>query len=589
MRPVRILSEFLKVCMCAGCLVLGELPAQAAVGTAELCLPMPQWMRTDNCMENQELAGVIQKRIPAGMIDLLSLEVGGTRYEDVLAVTENQELLVSEEFWREVLGIAVLRCPDSRILVQGGSKRIDLTIGEPDMVSGLERVMLECAPDMIEGKLYLPLEVVKEYGYTVRQQDASPVIRLVPESFSYISQEVRRRQMIPDRYDYREVERATQVKNQGENGTCWSFASLTALETAARPMWQGQFSADHMSLHNSFALTQEEGGEYTMSMAYLLAWQGPVWESEDPYGDAYSPDDLSARIHVKEIQIPPAKDYEAIKRAVFLYGGVQSSLYMSMVNADSQSVYYNADEHAYCYIGGQLPNHDVVIVGWDDQYPKENFQIEVEGDGAFLCVNSWGEAFGDGGYFYVSYYDRYIGETNLVYTEAAPAEEDTRLYQTDLCGWVGQIGYGRETAYGANVYQAEEQELLEAVGFYATGEDTSYEIYIDTRLDDPLTMKHRQLAARGTVKHSGYYTIELDETVELSPGQRFAVILRVTTPGAVHPLAIEYQADDATRDAVLSDGEGYISARGQMWESVEVVHNCNLCLKAYTRVMTEGN
>ena len=86
------------------------------------------------------------------------------------------------------------------------------------------------------------------------------------------------------------------------------------------------------------------------------------------------------------------------------------------------------------------------------------------------------------------------------------------------------------------------------------------------------------------LKNRGYYTVDLEEAVELQPGQRFAVILHVKTPGAVHPLAIEYQADDATRDVILADGEGYISARGQMWESTERVHGCNLCLKAYTRV-----
>ena len=39
---------------------------------------------------------------------------------------------------------------------------------------------------------------------------------------------------------------------------------------------------DHMSKHNHFLLGQDEGGEYTMSMAYLLSWAGRlglVWWS----------------------------------------------------------------------------------------------------------------------------------------------------------------------------------------------------------------------------------------------------------------------------------------------------------------------
>ncbi len=65
-----------------------------------------------------------------------------------------------------------------------------------------------------------------------------------------------------------------------------------ALESRVRPEWNVSFSEDHMSLRNSFHFSQNAGGEYTMSMAYLLAWQGPVLEEEDPYGDGYSPDGL---------------------------------------------------------------------------------------------------------------------------------------------------------------------------------------------------------------------------------------------------------------------------------------------------------
>lgn len=134
--------------------------------------------------------------------------------------------------------------------------------------------------------------------------------------------------VLPASYDYREQGRAPKIGNQGSLGTCWAFASLTALESTLLPDQKETFSVDHMSMHNHFLLGQDEGGEYTMSMAYLLSWEGPVWESEDPYGDGISPDGLKAREHVQEIQILPSKDYEAIKRAVYLEGGVQSLIYI---------------------------------------------------------------------------------------------------------------------------------------------------------------------------------------------------------------------------------------------------------------------
>ena len=83
-----------------------------------------------------------------------------------------------------------------------------------------------------------------------------------------------------------------------------------------------------MSLRNSFQMDQNDGGDYTMSMAYLLSWQGPVLESEDPYGDSWSPEGLSPALHLQEIQILPEKNYEAVKEAVYLPEGSKLSLHL---------------------------------------------------------------------------------------------------------------------------------------------------------------------------------------------------------------------------------------------------------------------
>ena len=68
-------------------------------------------------------------------------------------------------------------------------------------------------------------------------------------------------------------------------------------------------------------------------------------------------------------------------------------------------------------MGQDKPNHDVVMIGWDDNYPKENVNVDLEGDGAFICQNSWGSSCGDNGVFYVSYYDTNVGTHNVVYTD----------------------------------------------------------------------------------------------------------------------------------------------------------------------------
>ena len=224
---------------------------------------------------------------------------------------------------------------------------------------------------------------------------------LLTESGAFIEQEA----ALPPAYDGRTEGKAPQIKNQQNLGTCWAFASLSAVESALLPEERWDFSEDHMSRNNSFHMGQNAGGDYIMSLAYLLAWQGPVTETEDPYNDGMSPENLTPSKHVQEVKILSPGDRDAIKRAVLETGGVQSSLYTSLKNADSESVYYQKEQAAYYYDGEEEPNHDAVIVGWDDAYPKEYFTITPPDDGAFLCASSWGEEFGDGGYFYVSYYD----------------------------------------------------------------------------------------------------------------------------------------------------------------------------------------
>lgn len=385
----------------------------------------------------------------------------------------------------------------------------------------------------------------------------------------------------PSKYDLREKKRNTPVKNQGSLGTCWASASVGALETSLLPEESLRFSVDHMTMRNSFQLTQNDGGEYTMGMAYLTAWQGPVYEADDPYGDGVSPKGLEAVKHVQEIQVIEGKDFEKIKEAIFKYGGVQTSIYSALRSSQSTSSFYNSANNAYCYIGTEKPNHDVMIIGWDDNYSKDNFSVKPEGDGAFICQNSWGTGFGDEGIFYISYYDTNIGVHNVVYTGIEETDNYDSIYQSDLCGWVGQLGFNKESIYGANVFESEKAQKLKAAGFYATGKDTEYEVYVVRNFTDESSFERKEKVASGKLDNAGYYTIPFSKNLPVKEGERFAIVVYLKTPDAVHPMAIEYKADATTSKVDLSDGEGYISTNGSVWENVEETQECNLCIKAY--------
>ena len=156
------------------------------------------------------------------------------------------------------------------------------------------------------------------------------------------------------------------------------------------------------------------------------------------------------------------------------------------------------------------------------------------------------------------------------------------FYQSDLCGWVGQLGYECDTAYFSNVYTAQSDEELKSVGFYATGKDTSYEIYYVDNFEGTESFCNKVYLQSGKFTNEGYYTVDLNKAVNMAEGKKYAIIVKITTPGAVHPIAIEYKAGRSTKNVVIDDGEGYISLIGKSWEHVEESKECNICLKMYT-------
>lgn len=463
---------------------------------------------------------------------------------------------------------------NGNILIEKGSNSISLYTNSAAANINGQLVELKDKVQIVSDKLYVPLGDIAQYinyDFVMNYKTASA-------SMARIAAEVE----LPKHYDMRELGRVTPVRDQGLYGTCWAFASLAALETTLTPQENLVFSPDHMSLCNSFSLGQNEGGEYTMAIAYMASWQGPVYESDDPYGDGKTNPDLKARKHLEEAQILAPKDYVAIKEAIYKYGAVETSIYTQMKTANSWSGYYNRERATYYYNQEATCNHDIIIVGWDDDFPKEYFTITPENDGAFICKNSWGTEFGEDGYFYVSYEDANIGTTNVVYTKLGDANNFDNIYQSDLLGWRGQLGYEKDQAYFANVYRAGEDEELAAVSFYATDVDTTYQVYVVPEFEDADSLNDRKLVAEGSFEQAGYYTVRLDEAVKLKDNQKFAVVVHIQTPGAVHPVAIEYDADSRTREFDITDGEGYISLYGNKWMSAEKNKDCNLCLKAFT-------
>ena len=506
----------------------------------------------------------------------ISLSVDGKRLDIQPYMADDRQLMIPVDTLRDVFLCNVGIYDHKTLKAYRNDRSIEAEENKEEIVINGEKEKITNALVFQGGSYYLSADVVaKGLDYEVEWDASANTIR-----FTDIRPEASK---LPSAFDPRLYGLDAPVMNQGKLGTCWAFASVGALEAALLPEESWNFSVDHMSLNNGYTWGQDTGGEYTMAMAYLLSWKGPVREEDDPYGDGKTDTSLRAVKHVQEIQIIPSKDQSAIKRAVYLYGSVQTSIYCEVSGENSESSYYNNAQNAYCYIGTNKINHDTLIVGWDDGYAASNFRTQPEGNGAWLCMNSWGTGFGDGGYFWVSYYDSNVGIYNAAYTKIENTDNYDRIYQSDKCGWVGQLGYGNEEAYFANLYTANGEEVLEAVGFYATAPDTSYEVYVVNKVTGEADLTFQKKAASGSFSNAGYYTVKLDKPVLLSDGDRYAVIVYVRTPGSERPVAVEYTSKDGAVIANLSGNEGYISMKGTSWQSAQDKYKCNICLKAYTK------
>lgn len=489
-------------------------------------------------------------------------------------MSDRMTLMVPDVMVNDLFQCTVIWKEDGQLCLEKGEKFCRLDIEQRLLQDGESWIETDAAELDSDGQLCLSVDFLSdyfEYGYRWDEK----------MNAAYITSPRAEKAVFPERFDLRDQGRVSDVRDQGSWGTCWAFASLAALESSLLPEEKWQFSVDHLVMKNGFRAKVSDGGDYNMALAYLTGWKGPVTEAEDPYGDGYSDSELNAAVHLQEAVIINERDYDQIKSLVYNYGAVQSAIY-SQPDIRELSDYYSTENAAYYYPKSMTCNHDIVIIGWDDNFPKENFATQPEGDSAFICKNSWGSDYGQDGYFYISYYDKNIGIYGVSYTKVEPADNYDRMYQSDLLGWTGSIGYNEPQAWFSAIYETDRDSTLQAAGFYATDASTYYDLYLVRDFDSIEDMDRRQIIQSGYLKDKGYYTIDLEQVAELKAGERFAVVVRIYTEGSVHPIAIEYASNELTAGADISDGESYMSYNGKMWSHTEEASESNVCLKVYT-------
>lgn len=432
------------------------------------------------------------------------------------------------------------------------------------------------------------------------------------------------------------------IRNQMQTGSCWTFASLSSLETnlALSDLEEGKdtsiydFSERHMEyatsktfLYNKinkygYNRSVDSGGNYWMAQSYLINGSGAIAESEMPFeNNSYSidiskiqdktvltqVDDTIYFADYKDVNLSTEEQTQIINQ-IKQHLQNDGSVYAMIHGADlnDKTCYNNKTGALYCSSSLHKTNHAVSIIGWDDNYSKDNFKYKPSSNGAWIIRNSWGgneeynllelkeiifnenkisceaigwtkpedipndiieyngyeikndkayKNIGDNGIMYVSYEDVNISKFLWGIVKAQNSVNYDNIYQYDIYYPANEVELQSSNVCMYNIFNRTntEVEYLTQVSLHAA-ETYNCKVYVNPNGID-VSKNSIQLvklkAGESETITTGYHTLEFEKPIALT-GKSFAVIIEIQGSRDTVNIQLESKINDVPQfDTVI--------------------------------------
>ena len=431
------------------------------------------------------------------------------------------------------------------------------------------------------------------------------------------------------------------IENQGITEECWAFSAIKSLETnialknGTRTL--EDFSERHLDYatsklfidgqnNNGFNRIVGQGGLLVEALAYLTNGQGAVLESNMPFennekiisidsinrpvdtivNDYYTLPSISKKYEYdsdgntalvkyfnsdgKEYSLTELTSIRNIIKNHLVNNGAIATMTAGRLNQ-----YYNAPTSfkstAYnCNSENMERDHAFTIIGWDDEYSKDNFAqgAKPSTDGAYIVLNSYGEETFNNGILYVSYEDYFI-ESEMYGVQSTSKLDYDNIYQTDFYGGIYQIGnLNMDIGYYGAVFSKTgmKNEIINSIGVTLSSY-SKIDIYINPNGSN---MDYKNLIKVGSSDgeiNPGFHRIYINPT--RITGNDFAVVIKQQSADGTFSFAIETPTENSDYSEITSENNSFVSMDGYNWENladVEVFNvdmkNTDVCIKVFS-------